>query len=139
VQRRDGPPPFRELSNRRPIDALKLLLEAGANPDALGPDGASALHQAVVAGRADMIRVLADAGATLDVRNREGLTAVALAERMLGERRAGSDASQGYDNEGEAPDEKARLEVVSLLRELMTGRAELATSVGRAQERRGVS
>src|SRR6185369_7394274 len=52
-------PPFREASNRDPGDALKVLLEAGANPNATTPDGATLLHQAVAARRTDMIRALA--------------------------------------------------------------------------------
>ena len=42
-------PPFREASNRDPVDALKVLLAAGANPNAKAPDGTTLLHQAVTA------------------------------------------------------------------------------------------
>ena len=38
---RKGPPPFREPSNREPADAVKLLLEAGANPNAVAPTKAT--------------------------------------------------------------------------------------------------
>ena len=37
-----GPPPFREASNREPLEALKVLLAAGANPNAKAPDGVDA-------------------------------------------------------------------------------------------------
>ena len=40
-------PPFREPSNRDPGEALKVLLDAGANPNAKTSDGATLLHQAV--------------------------------------------------------------------------------------------
>src|SRR5262249_60151783 len=52
-------PPFREEGNRDPGDALKVLLDAGANPNAKTSDGATLLHQAVAARRTDMIRNLA--------------------------------------------------------------------------------
>ena len=42
-----GPPPFREAANREPLDAVKVLLAAGANPNAKAPDGSTPLHQAV--------------------------------------------------------------------------------------------
>ena len=46
-------PPFREVSNRNPVDAVTLLLEAGADPSAKTPDGDSALHLAAFAGKLD--------------------------------------------------------------------------------------
>ena len=44
---RVGPPPFREPSNRTPADAARLLIASGANVNAVGADGATALHKAV--------------------------------------------------------------------------------------------
>ena len=44
-----GPPPFREESNREPVEAIKVLLAAGADPNAKDPAGATLLHQAVTA------------------------------------------------------------------------------------------
>ena len=58
---RDGAAPYREPGSRKPEDAFALLLEAGANPNAKGPDGATLLHQAAQAGNLEMIRALADA------------------------------------------------------------------------------
>ena len=46
-------PPFREVSNRNPVDAVTLLLEAGADPSAKTPDGDSALHLAALEGKLD--------------------------------------------------------------------------------------
>ena len=42
---------FREPGNRNPADAVKLLLEAGANPNALSANGDTALHIAAYDGR----------------------------------------------------------------------------------------
>ena len=44
---RIGPPPFREPGSRDPLEALKLLLAAGADPNAKAADGSTPLHQAV--------------------------------------------------------------------------------------------
>ena len=63
---RIGPPPFRETSNRDPLEALKVLLAAGANPNAKAPDGSTPLHQAVQARQVAIIRTLAEAGAIVE-------------------------------------------------------------------------
>jgi ankyrin repeat protein len=76
-----GPPPFRETSNREPLDALKVLLAAGANPNAKDPAGASLLHQAVAARQVAIIRELVAAGAKLDAVNKDNLTPLLLAEK----------------------------------------------------------
>jgi ankyrin repeat protein len=76
-----GPPPFREASTREPLEALKVLLAAGANPNAKAPDGATLLHQAVQARQVAIIRTLVDAGAKLDAVNKDNLTPLQLAEK----------------------------------------------------------
>lgn len=75
-------PPFREEANREPLDAVTLLLAAGADPDAVTPDGEAALHQAAKAGKLDIVRALAESGATLDLPDGEGQTALAIVEAM---------------------------------------------------------
>ena len=117
---REGPPPFREPGDREPLEAMKLLLAAGADPDTKAADGTTALHQAAQGGNLDAVRVLAEAGATLDVTNRDGLTALEVAEgkeaeggrRGRGARGGGNGGGRGRGNE---PDR----EVAALLRELM--------------------
>jgi uncharacterized protein len=107
-------PPFREVSNREPLDAVKLLLEAGANPDAVNPKGESALHLAAKDGKLDMVRALAEAGATLDLRNADGKTALEVVEKMPPrDPPPTSGALAGYP-QGAQPSE-----VAALLRELM--------------------
>lgn len=78
---RIGPPPFREPADRDPVDALKVLLAAGANPNAKALDGSSLLHQAVTARRVDAIRALVAAGAKLDAVNKDNQTPLMLAEK----------------------------------------------------------
>jgi ankyrin repeat protein len=79
---RVGPPPFRELSNRTPADAVRVLIASGANVNALGPDGATALHKAVDLRNIDTLRALTEGGADLKVKNGDGLTALDLALKL---------------------------------------------------------
>ena len=110
---REGPPPFREPSNRSPADAVRVLLEAGANPDAVAADGTAPLHQAVLARKLDLIRVLAEGGAALDIENKDGRTPLYLAENPPPERPPIAGAPPQDENRA-SPEE-----VVALLRELM--------------------
>jgi uncharacterized protein len=76
-----GPPPFREESNREPLEAIKVLLAAGADPNAKDPTGATMLHQAVTARQVAVIRELVAKGAKLDAVNKDNLTPLLLAEK----------------------------------------------------------
>ena len=73
---------WREPGNREPAEAVRVLLAAGANPDALNPKGDSALHIAAHDGRLGAIRELVAAGASVELRNKDGLTALELVEKM---------------------------------------------------------
>src|SRR5262245_22845033 len=86
---RSGTVPYREPGSRKPLDAFVLLLKAGANPNAKGPDGSTLLHQAAAAANLDMIRALADAKVDFNQPNKDGLTALDVAE---GKRPAGAPA-----------------------------------------------
>ena len=66
----------------QPSDAVKLLLEAGANPNALSSKGDTALHIAAHDGRLESIRELIAAGADTNIRNSAKLTALELVETM---------------------------------------------------------
>jgi ankyrin repeat protein len=107
--------PFREPSNRDPGEALKVLLDAGANPNAKTSDGATLLHQAVTARRVDMIRALAAAGAKFDAVNKENLTPLLLAEKPE------PPPPPGNNNDARAwrPRRDSREEVISAVREAM--------------------
>ena len=75
-----GPPPFREESNREPLDAIKVLLAAGADPNIKTPDDSTPLHMAVEARQVGIIQELVAAGADLDAVDDENLTPLLLAE-----------------------------------------------------------
>ncbi|HUQ51614.1 MAG TPA: ankyrin repeat domain-containing protein, partial [Gammaproteobacteria bacterium] len=62
---------FREPGDREPADAVRVLLEAGANPNAVTLKGDSALHIAAHDGRLGPIRELVAHGASVKLRNKD--------------------------------------------------------------------
>jgi ankyrin repeat protein len=110
-----GPPPFREPSNRDPHEALKVLIAAGANPNAKAPDGSTLLHQAVTARQVGIIRTLVAAGAKLDAVNKDNLTPLLLAEKPEPPPPPGNNT----DSRAYRPKRDSREDVIAALRELM--------------------
>jgi ankyrin repeat protein len=110
-----GPPPFREEANREPLDAVKVLLAAGADPNAKDPAGASLLHQAVTARQVAIIRELVAKGAKLDAVNKDNLTPLLLAEKPE------PPPPPGNNNDPNTYRRKrdSREDVIAALRELM--------------------
>ena len=92
--------PYREPGSRKPVDAFIALLEVGANPNAKAPDGNTMVHLAAQALNLDMIRALAAHGAKLDEPNKDGLTALDVAE---GKQPAGAAARGGRGGRGGPP------------------------------------
>jgi len=113
---RIGPPPFREAANRDPLEAMKVLLAAGADPNAKSPDGSTLLHQAVTARQVPIIRLLVDKGAKLDAVNKDNLTPLLVAEKPDPPRTA---AQMQQDPGVYRPHRDTREEVIAALRELM--------------------
>ena len=126
---RDGAVPYREPGSRKPADAFAVLLKAGANPNAKGPDGNTLLHQAAAARNLDMIHALADAHVDFNATNKDGLTALDVAEgkqpanapaRGAAPGRGGAPpAGGGARGRGGAPSGPTTQDVAKLLRELM--------------------
>jgi len=110
-----GPPPFREASNREPLDSVKVLLSAGADPNAKAPDGSFPLHQAVQARQVEIIRALAAAGAKLDAVNKDNLTPLLLAEKPEPPPPPGNN----NDPDTYKPKRDSREAVIAALRDLM--------------------
>jgi ankyrin repeat protein len=110
-----GPPPFREEANREPLEAIRVLLAAGADPNAKDPAGASLLHQAVAARQVAIIRELVAKGAKLDAVNKDNLTPLLLAEKPE------PPPPPGNNNDPNTYRRKrdSREDVIAALRELM--------------------
>jgi ankyrin repeat protein len=108
-------PPFREAANREPYEAIKVLLAAGANPNAKAPDGATLLHQAVAARQVPIIKALIAAGAKLDAVNKDNLTPLLLAEKPEPPPPPGNNA----DARTYRPKRNTRDEVIAAVREAM--------------------
>jgi ankyrin repeat protein len=113
---RIGAPPFREAGDRDPVDALKVLLAAGADANAKSPDGTTLLHQAVSVRRTDAIRALVAAGAKLDAVNKDNMTPLLLAEKPDPPLTA---AAMQQDPGVYRPRRDKREDVIATLRELM--------------------
>jgi uncharacterized protein len=111
---RIGPPSFREPGNRDPLEALNLLLAAGADANAKAADGSTALHQAVQEEHVAMIRALAAAGGKLDAVNKDNLTPLLLAEKP----KTPNPNDMG-DLDVYKPKHDSKEEVIAALRELM--------------------
>ena len=111
---RIGPPRFREPGTRDPLEAIKLLLAAGANPNVKAGDGSTPLHQAVQEEHVGMIRALAAAGGKLDAVNKENLTPLLLAEAP----KKPNPQDMG-DLDIYKPKRNSKEEIVAALRELM--------------------
>ena len=107
---REGPPPYRELSNREPADAVRLILDAGADPGAAMPENETfALHEAVRTRNLDTIGLLIDAGATLDAKDEDGLTALHVAEALPTEAHENVFEPSRVNLDGATPDEIANV------------------------------
>jgi hypothetical protein len=108
-------PPFRETSNREPVDAVGVLLAAGANPNAKAPDGSTPLHQAVTARKVAIIKSLVAAGAKLDTANKDNLTPLQLAEKPDPPPPPGNNTDPNVYR----PKRDSKEDVIAALRELM--------------------
>ena len=111
---RIGPPIFREPGTRDPLEAVKLLLAAGADPNVKAPDGSTPLHQAVQEEQVPIIRALVAAGGKLDAVNKDNLTPLLLAEAP----KKPNPADMG-DLDVYKPKHNSKEEVIAALRELM--------------------
>ena len=126
--REGAKPPFREVSDRDPVHAVKLLIDAGANVNAKTPKGDAALHLAATKGKLEIVKTLAAGGANLRIKNAKGKTALQLVEAQK-PRPPGPTA--GALVEADKPAQPA--EVATLLKELMNGNIQANASEGRAQ------
>lgn len=85
------------------VDVMRLLLAAGAPPDATNGAGSTALHYAALMGRLDVVKALVEAGAEPVVESKYGKTA--LDEAHQGHHRATAEFLLAHvEATGETPD-----------------------------------
>jgi uncharacterized protein len=126
--REGADPPFREISNREPADAMQALIDAGANINAVTPDGDSALHYAAFEGKLDIVRLLAANGADLNLKDGAGKTALEVVEGQPPRPPPPNSGALAGFPQGAQP-----AEVAALLRDLMNGTAQASVSEGPSQ------
>jgi len=120
-----------EWSPQATFEAVKLLLDLGLDPNLQADTGRTALHGAAHKGRTDVIQILVDHGAKLDVRdfgntdNRGGKLSVHTWEPV--------DYADGLVRVG-VQSAIAHPEAGALLRKLMTDRGLPAPPMGRTLE-----
>jgi uncharacterized protein len=95
------------------IEAIKLCLERGVDVNAFNTNGTTALHAAVQRGAEKVVRYLAEHGAKLDMKNKQGRTPLDIA---LG---VGAGAGRGGGGRGRGG--PGRESMADLLRSLMAG------------------
>ncbi|HET8696586.1 MAG TPA: ankyrin repeat domain-containing protein, partial [Gammaproteobacteria bacterium] len=119
-------PPFREISDRDPVDAVKALLAAGADVNAKSDEGDTALHLAAFDGKLDLVRALVAGGANLDAKDAAGLTALQVVEKQPPRPpRVTVGAATDFEERAQPK------EVAALLRELKQASAQASLAGGR--------
>jgi ankyrin repeat protein len=94
------------------IEMAKMLLDAGADINAVNNNGQSSLHAAARMDMKDFVRYLGERGAKLDIKDRNGATALDIAEG-----RTGTAARPGTSGPEKHP------EVAAVLHELLAKQA----------------
>lgn len=69
-----GTTPLHEAANRGDRNAVRLLLDAGADPNAVDEGGCTPLHEALKHPHLQVARMLVAAGSQLDANNRAGVS-----------------------------------------------------------------
>ena len=113
------PPPFREQGSREPVEALQLLLTAGADVTAKAADGSTPLHQAVQLQQVPLIRALVAGGASLMAVNKDNQIPLAAAEKLKNLTATEAAVQAGGDADAYRRSRNSRAEVIAAVRELM--------------------
>jgi hypothetical protein len=120
--------PFREVSNRSPVDAMQVLIDAGANINAKTPAGDSALHIAAFAGKLEIVTLLAKNGANLSLKDGAGKTALQVVENQPPRPPPPTSGALAGEKQGAQP-----TEVAAVLRDLMHGNVQASVAEGKAK------
>ncbi len=100
------------------LEALRLLVQHGVDPDAFNERGQTALHIAAARGADSLVRYLAEQGAKLDMKDRRGRTPL--------------DIALGMANENSRGPAEVRESTAALLRELMAKQGLTVATAARA-------
>jgi ankyrin repeat protein len=99
------------------IDAITLCFEHGADINAFTASGQTAMHTAAARGADKIVKFLAERGATLDIKNKQGKTPLDLAlGQGGGGRRGGRGAAVAHES------------TAALLRQLLDGKSPALTA-----------
>ena len=74
--------PLHAAAIRGDTNAVRTLLEAGADPNAPGGQGGTPLHAALEKGHRQVARILIAAGSALDAENNAGVSAREIAKAL---------------------------------------------------------
>jgi len=74
------------VSEEGAVEAIKLLIEHGADVNAFNASGQTALHSVAARGADRVVRLLAEQGAKIDLKNKQGFTPLDLARGVGGGR-----------------------------------------------------
>jgi ankyrin repeat protein len=102
------------------LEALKLALQHGVDPDAFNGRGETALHLAAARGADSLVRYLAELGAKLDMKDRRGRTPL--------------DRALGVGNENRQGPAEVHESTATLLRELMVKQGLTVRPAGQASQ-----
>jgi ankyrin repeat protein len=108
-----------ESSAKENLEAVKLLLDLGADVNAVDGDGRTALHGAAHKGRTEVVQILADHGARLDARDVGSRDTIA--GELVGHTWQPLDYAEGLVRVG-VQSAVAHPETAALIRKLMTER-----------------
>jgi ankyrin repeat protein len=102
------------VSEAGAIEAIKILVEYGVDVNSFNANGQTALHSAAQRGADNLVRYLAERGAKLDLKNKQGLTPLDVAMGLGG---------RGGFRPGRAPaPAEVRESTAALLKQLMANR-----------------
>jgi len=97
------------------IEAIRLCLDRGVDINAFNTNGTTAIHSAVQRGAEKVVKYLADNGAKLDMKNKQGRTPLDIAMGV------GAAAGRGGGGNRRGGGGTPRETMATLLRSLMAG------------------
>jgi ankyrin repeat protein len=77
---KNGETPLHWMSVLGDVKAIAILIEAGANVNAVDSQGNSALHEATIQRQEHVVKILVEKGASTQIKNNAGLTALNIAK-----------------------------------------------------------